>query len=399
MDLAFTAEERAFQQDVRSFLHDNLPDDIRDKVENGKEIEKDDFVRWQRILNDRGWLVPNWPVEYGGPGWTAAQKYIFATELGAIPAPRLIPFGTSMVGPVIYTFGNEDQKAYYLPRILNSEDWWCQGYSEPGAGSDLASLKTRAVRDGDHYVVNGSKTWTTLAQYADMMFCLVRTDPDVKPQQGISFLLIDMKSPGIEVRPIVTIDGGREINQVFLDDVRVPAENLIGEEGKGWTYAKFLLGHERLNIAGVPVSKRKIADLKDIARAEADGSGGALMDDMTFRRKLAETEIKLEALEYAELRMLAAESAGKAPGAEASLLKIRGTEVQQAITELTMEAVGYYANPYVAESFKAGWNEDPIGPDYAAPAAPVYFNWRKSSIYGGSNEIQRNIIAKMVLGL
>jgi alkylation response protein AidB-like acyl-CoA dehydrogenase len=399
MDLAFTAEERAFQEEVRSFLRDNLPDDIRSKVENGKEVEKDDYVRWQRILNDRGWLVPNWPEEYGGPGWTAAQKYIFATELGAIPAPRLIPFGTSMVGPVIYTFGNEEQKNYYLPRILTTEDWWCQGYSEPGAGSDLASLKTRAVRDGDHYVVNGSKTWTTLAQYADMMFCLVRTDPDVKPQQGISFLLIDMNSPGIEVHPIVTIDGGREINQVFLDDVRVPVENLIGEEGKGWTYAKFLLGHERLNIAGVPVSKRKIADLKDIARAEADGAGGALMDDMTFRRKLAETEIKLEALEYAELRMLAAESAGKAPGAEASLLKIRGTEVQQAITELTMEAVGYYANPYVADSFKAGWNEDPIGPDYAGPAAPVYFNWRKSSIYGGSNEIQRNIIAKMVLGL
>ncbi len=399
MDLAFTAEERAFQEDVRSFIRDNLPDDIRHKVETGKTVEKDDYVRWQRILNGRGWLVPNWPTEYGGPGWTAAQKYIFATELGASPSPRLIPFGTSMVGPVIYTFGNAEQKAHYLPRILSSEDWWCQGYSEPGAGSDLASLKTRAVRDGDHYVVNGSKTWTTLAQYADMMFCLVRTDSEVKPQQGISFILIDMNSPGIDVRPIVTIDGGREINTVFLDDVRVPAENLIGEEGKGWTYAKFLLGHERMNIAGVPTSKRKIADIKDIARAEADGAGGALMDDMTFRRKLAETEIKLQALEYAELRMLAAESAGKAPGAEASLLKIRGTEVQQAITELTMEAVGYYANPYVAESFQAGWNEDPIGPAYAGPAAPVYFNWRKSSIYGGSNEIQRNIIAKMVLGL
>ncbi len=399
MDLAFSDSDRAFRDEVRAFIRDNLPDDIRDKVENDLHLEKDDYVRWQRALAARGWLAPNWPVEFGGPGWTLTQRYIFQDELGAAPTPRIIPFGVSMVGPVIYTFGSDEQKRRYLPRILASEDFWCQGYSEPGAGSDLASLKTRAVRDGDHYVVNGGKTWTTMAHWADMMFCLVRTDPDVKPQEGISFLLIDMRSPGITIRPIVTIDGGAEINEVFFDDVRVPCTNLVGDEGKGWTYAKFLLGHERFGIAGVARSKRQLAGVKEIARAEAGDDGGPLIDDPAFRAKLAEVEIELTALEYTELRFLASEEAGRAPGPEASILKIRGTEIQQAITELVLEAVAYYANPFVPEALAAGWNEAPIGPPYAAAAAPIYFNWRKASIYGGSNEIQKNIIAKMVLGL
>jgi alkylation response protein AidB-like acyl-CoA dehydrogenase len=367
-------------------------------VENRLHLEKDDYVRWQKLLGAKGWIAPGWPEEYGGPGWSATQRYIFDDELDSAPTPRIIPFGTKMVAPVIYTFGNQAQKDHFLPRILNSDDWWCQGYSEPGSGSDLASLSTRAVRDGDHYVVNGTKTWTTLAQWADWIFCLVRTDTEVKQQEGISFLLIDMKSPGISVTPIITMDGGHEVNTVFFDDVRVPAENLVGEENKGWTYAKFLLGHERSNISGVASSKRGLARLKDIARAEQAGDGASLWEDETFRAKVAEVEIQLTALEYTELRMMFGNE-GRPPGPETSLLKIRGTDIQQALTELTMEAVGYYAMPFEPDALSAGWNEPPIGPDYAAPSAPIYFNWRKSSIYGGSNEIQRNIITKMVLGL
>ncbi len=398
MNLDFSDADLAFRDEVQSFFRDTIPADMRRKAEAGLKWKKDDYVTWQKILNSKGWLAPNWPVDHGGAGWTPTQRYIFEQEHGAAPTPRVIPFGTSMVGPVIIAFGDAAQKAHYLPRILSSEDFWCQGYSEPGAGSDLASLRTRAVRDGDHYVVNGQKTWTTTAQWADMIFCLVRTSTEGKAQEGISFLLIDMHTPGISVRPIVTMDGGQEVNDVFFEDVRVPTENLIGEENKGWTYAKFLLSHERSGIAAVGTSKRQIERLKAIAAAE-QSDGRPLIEDARFRDKIATVEIDLMALEYTELRALAAESKGKPPGPEASLLKIKGTEMQQAISELFLEAVGYYANPFIPEALEEGWNEEPVGPDYAAPLAPHYFNWRKASIYGGTNEIQKNIIAKMVLGL
>lgn len=398
MNIEFTDAELAFRDEVKSFLADNLPQEISDRVDGGMEMRREDFKRWHKILYEKGWVAPGWPTEYGGTGWTAIQRYIFDEECAAASAPRVMPFGVSMVGPVIYTFGNEAQKAHYLPRILSNEDWWCQGYSEPGSGSDLASLRTRAVRDGDHYVVNGQKTWTTTAHWAEWIFCLVRTSTDGKPQEGISFLLIDMKTPGVTVRPIITMDGGHEVNDVFFEDVRVPVENLIGEENKGWTYAKFLLSHERAGIADVGRSKKQIAHLKAIAKAE-QSNGKPLADDKRFRDKMSELEIDLMAVEFTELRALSRESSGKPPGPEANLLKIRGTEVQQRITELALEAVGYYANPYVPDALKDGWNEEPIGPEYAAPIAPKYFNWRKASIYGGSNEIQKGIIAKMVLGL
>ena len=303
-----------------------------------------------------------------------------------------------MVGPVIYTFGSPEQKARYLPRILSSEDWWCQGYSEPGSGSDLASLQTRAVREGDHYVVNGQKTWTTLAQHADMIFCLVRTSTTGKKQEGISFLLIDMHSPGITVRPIITLDGAHEVNEVWFEDVKVPVENLVGEEGRGWTYAKFLLSHERTNIAGVSRSKRELAFLKAIAAKESDG-GRPLIDNVRFRDKISRVEIDLMALEITVLRVLAAESAGKAPGPEASILKIKGTEIQQALSELMMEAVGPYALPYLPAQWSNHWLGERVGPEYAGPLAARYFNMRKVTIYGGSNEIQRNIISQAILGL
>jgi alkylation response protein AidB-like acyl-CoA dehydrogenase len=398
MDIEFSDAEQAFRDEVRSFLKDQLPPEISDRIEGGIEMRREDFTRWHKILYQHGWVAPGWPKEYGGTGWTPIQRYIFDEECAAAAAPRVMPFGVSMVGPVIYTFGNDAQKAHYLPRILSNQDWWCQGYSEPGSGSDLASLRTRAIRDGDHYVVNGQKTWTTTAHWADWIFCLVRTSTEGKQQEGISFLLIDMKTPGIEVRPIITMDGGHEVNDVFLEDVRVPVENLIGEENKGWTYAKFLLSHERAGIADVGSSKKQIARLKAIANAE-QSNGRPLAEDKRFRDKISELEIDLMAVEFTELRALSRESAGKPPGPEANLLKIRGTEVQQRITELALEAVGYYANPYVPDALKDGWNEDPIGPEYAAAIAPRYFNWRKASIYGGSNEIQKSIIAKMVLGL
>lgn len=398
MNIEFTDAELAFRDEVKSFLANNLPQEISDRVDGGMEMRREDYKRWHKILYEKGWVAPGWPTEYGGTGWTAIQRYIFDEECAAASAPRVMPFGVSMVGPVIYTFGNEAQKAHYLPRILSNEDWWCQGYSEPGSGSDLASLRTRAVRDGDHYVVNGQKTWTTTAHWAEWIFCLVRTSTDGKPQEGISFLLIDMKTPGVSVRPIITMDGGHEVNDVFFEDVRVPVENLIGEENKGWTYAKFLLSHERAGIADVGRSKKQIARLKAIAKAE-QANGKPLADDKRFRDKMSELEIDLMAVEFTELRALSRESSGKPPGPEANLLKIRGTEVQQRITELALEAVGYYANPYVPDALKDGWNEEPIGPEYAAPIAPKYFNWRKASIYGGSNEIQKGIIAKMVLGL
>ena len=333
MDLAFSAEEEAFRAEVRAFIADNYPADIRDKLALGVPPAKDDYVRWQRILYEKGWIAPSWPVEYGGTGWNAVQRYIFDEELYRAGCPRIIPFGLVMLGSVLLAFGSEAQKQTHLPRILDSSVWWCQGYSEPGSGSDLASLKCRAERDGDHYLVNGSKIWTTYAQWADWMFCLVRTSQEDRPQRGISFLLLDMKSPGVEVRPIVTVTGTADINEVFLRDVRVPVENRVGEEGQGWSIAKFLLGHERTTIAGVAASKKELQKLKEIAaREQADGK--PLIEDDAFRRRVAQVEIELLALEYTNLRVLSAEAAGQGPGPEASLLKIRGTEIQQAITEL-----------------------------------------------------------------
>ena len=399
MDLRYTEEQLAFRDEVRAFLKENLPEEIRARLIDGEKVCKEDLVFWSRVLNEKGWAVPHWPVAYGGTGWDPMKQYIFLEETQKWPAPQPLAFGVNMVGPVIATFGNEAQKAHYLPRIANLDDWWCQGFSEPGAGSDLASLKTRAVRDGDHYVVNGQKTWTTLAQYADWIFCLVRTDPEAKKQAGISFLLIDMKTPGVEVRPIQTIDGGVEVNEVFLTDVRVPVENLVGEENKGWDYAKFLLGNERTNIARVGMSKQRVARIRELAAIEMSG-GRPLLEDPRFMEKLTAVEIELKALELTQLRVIAADAkrgnTGK-PDPASSILKIKGSEIQQATTALLVQVMGPHALPYHQDELQ-GSNELPIEPDYAASAAPGYFNFRKVSIYGGSNEIQKNIIAKAVLG-
>lgn len=399
MNAEFTADELAFQKEVHEFMQNEFPASFKQKIDANIRLTKDETVQWQKILYKKGWAAPNWPVEYGGTGWTATQKYIFATEMGLVGAPEPVPFGMKMVAPVIMTYGSEEQKQRFLPDILQSNVWWCQGYSEPNAGSDLASLKTTAVRDGDHYVVNGSKTWNTYGQYADWIFCLVRTDNTVKKQEGISFLLIDMKTLGITLKPIVLLDGHPEVNEVFFDDVRVPAENLIGEENKGWTYAKVLLTHERTNIAGVPRGKRRLLALQRIAAATDDGFGGTMAANPVFRNKLANIEIELMALEYAELRTLAALSVGKAPGPESSILKIVGTELAQAMDELFVELAGYHCLPFLPEQFEEGYQGEHIGPGNAAASALTYFNNRKLSIFGGSNEIQRNIISKAVLGL
>jgi alkylation response protein AidB-like acyl-CoA dehydrogenase len=399
MDADFNAEDLAFRDEVRTFIAENYPEHLRAKQDEGDELEKEDFLAWHRVLAKQGWIAPAWPVEYGGTGWTATQRFIFSEEIARADCIRIMPFGVTMVGPVIYTFGTPEQKARFLPRILSGEDWWCQGYSEPGAGSDLASLRTKAERDGDDYIVNGQKTWTTMAQHADWGFFLVRTDlnPETKQQEGISFLLIDMKSPGIEVRPIITLGGEHEVNEVFLDNVRVPIANRVHEENKGWTCAKFLLAHERTGIAGVAGSKRGIERIKSIARSEMDGERPLLANPF-FRRKVSELEMDLTALEYTELRTLAGEAAGKGPGPESSVLKIKGSEIQQRITELALEAAGHYGAPYF-RGFGEGDNEHPIGPDWAHRTAPTYYNVRKTTIYGGSNEVQRGIIAKMVLGI
>jgi pimeloyl-CoA dehydrogenase large subunit len=399
MDLRFTPEENAFRDEVRAFMRTALPEPIRRKMADGRRIGKEDLVTWQRILNAKGWAVPHWPVAWGGTDWSQVQRYIFGEELQQAPAPDPLPFGCMMVGPVIIAFGSEAQKRRHLARIANLDDWWCQGFSEPGAGSDLASLKTAARRDGEHYVVNGQKTWTTMAQHADWIFCLVRTDAAAKKQQGISFLLIDMKMPGITVRPIQIIDGGYDVNEVFFDDVRVPVENRIGDENRGWDYAKFLLGNERTGIARIGASKARIRRLKEIAALKRVGDR-PLMEDERFRMKIAAIEVELKALEMTQLRVVAAERgrADKRPDPASSILKIKGTEIQQAISELLLEAVGPFGLPAEQDEID-GRNEPPIGPDWAGPVAPYYFNLRKVSIYGGSNEIQKNIIAKAILGL
>ncbi|MAT91175.1 MAG: pimeloyl-CoA dehydrogenase large subunit [Halioglobus sp.] len=392
MDTRLTDEELAFRDEVRTFLAEAWDDELKAKIADHTSM-KEGMIEWHHRLNARGWMAPNWPVEYGGTGWSVTQTFIWNSERAAAGAPEPVAFGVVMVASVIIAYGSEEQKQHYLPRILNSQDWWCQGYSEPGAGSDLASLKTRAERDGDEYVVSGSKIWTTYAQHADWIFCLVRTDSSGRKQEGISFLLIDMNSPGITVRPIETIDGFHHLNEVFFDNVRVPVANRIGEEGKGWTYAKSLLVHERLSIAEVADSKRALTELRELARQEVNG-GVSLLDDAQFAARLAQVEIELMALEYTELRALADIAEGKPPGPESSLLKLQGTEIQQTLQELRMDIAGYYSGTLQGDLSPAQ-----LGHAYADYAQKMYFRGRASSIYGGSNEVQKNITAKYALGL
>ncbi len=393
MDLSYNTEELAFRDEVRGWLRSNLPAELRQKVESYQELSKEDLLRWHRILADKGWVAPDWPKEWGGTDWTVTQRYIFEEECGFAATPPLVAFSLRMCAPVLLRFGTDAQKQRFLPRIYKGEDFWCQGYSEPGSGSDLASLKTKAVKDNGHYVVTGQKIWTTLAHYADWIFCLVRTDASKeKRQDGISFLLIDMKTPGITVRPIILMDGGHETNEVFFDDVRVPAENLVHEEGKGWTVAKYLLGYERMGTGRIGASKRELARLKELA-AHHTKNGKPILDDPRFRDRLTRVEVELMALEITNLRFLdQMRRSGKPPGADVSMLKIKGTEIQQAITELMMQAAGPLAQAYRPV--------DAMDFDhFTARLAPRYCNMRKATIYAGSNEIQRNIIAKATLGL
>ena len=401
MDLQFTPDELAFRAEIRQWVAENLPKDLSHKVFNSLRLSRDDMQRWAKILGAKGWLGYAWPKQFGGPGWNAVQKHLFEEECALAGAPRIIPFGPVMVAPVIMTFGTPAQHQRFLPGIASGEVWWSQGYSEPGSGSDLASLKTRAERKGDKYIVNGQKTWTTLGQYGEWIFCLVRTSAEGKPQTGISFLLIDMKSPGITVRPIITLDGEHEVNEVFFDNVVVPAENLIGEENKGWTYAKHLLSHERTNIADVNRSKRELERLKRIAKAEG------VWDDTRFRDEIAKLDVEVVALEMLVLRVLSAEKTGKNSLDIAGLLKIRGSEIQQRYSELMMLAAGPYSLPLIQEAMEAGWQGDaaagalggfPGGVVANAPLASTYFNMRKTTIYGGSNEVQRTIVSQVVLG-
>jgi alkylation response protein AidB-like acyl-CoA dehydrogenase len=393
MDLSYSAEELAFRDEVRDWLNANLPTDIRDKVVNYQHLSKDDFMRWHKILAAKGWSVPHWPVEWGGTGWDITQRYIYEEVFGLAGAPNLPPFGPAMCASVLHRFGTPAQKDRFLPRIRDGIDFWVQGYSEPGAGSDLAAVKTRAERQGDHYIVNGQKIWTTLGHYGDWIFCLVRTDSQAeKRQEGISFLLMDMTTPGITVRPLILMDGGHEVNEIFFDNVKVPVENLVFEENKGWTVAKYLLGHERMGSGSVGASKRELGALKDLAQREMK-NGQPLMQDPRFRDKLSRAEIELDALEITSMRFLdKMRRTGQPPGADVSMLKIRGTEVQQMITELMMQAVGPRAQPFKAI-------DNGSIDHFTSRLAPRYFNYRKASIYAGSNEIQRNIIAKMTLGL
>ena len=398
MDLSYSDEEKAFRAEVRAFLEEKLPKEMSDKIRKGEELGKDGQEQWHAILNAQGWLAPNWPKKFGGAEWNAVQRHIFEEEAAAAYAPRIVPFGLSMLAPVLQKFGSKEQQDYWLPRILSGEDWWCQGYSEPGAGSDLASLKTRAVREGDHYIVNGQKTWTTLGQHANMIFCLVRTNTEVKAQEGISFLLIDMNTPGITVRPIITLDGEHEVNEVFFEDVKVPAENLVGEENKGWTYAKYLLTYERTGLAGIGLSKAALTHLKQLASRRVK-NGKPLIQDPTFSQRIAQVEIDLMAAAISNLRIVASVEGGGVPGAESSMLKVRGTEIRQAINDLARRAIGPYAIPFVEEEMDQAYDGEFLSDPDAAPLAAHYFNNRKLSIFGGSNEIQKNIVSKMILGL
>jgi alkylation response protein AidB-like acyl-CoA dehydrogenase len=392
MDLNYSPEEMAFREKIRAWLHENLPADVRTKVVNHQELDKSDHVRWQKILARQGWAAPEWPQEWGGTNWTVVQRYIFEEECGYAGCPFRVPTGLLMCGPVLLRFGTDEQKRRFLPRIYNADEFWCQGYSEPGAGSDLASLKTSAVRTGDYYIVNGQKIWTTWAHWADWIFCLVRTDPRAeKRQQGISFLLMDMQTPGITVRPLMLMPEGHEVNEVFFDEVKVPVENLVHEENDGWTVAKYLLGYERLGTSDIGASKRELVQLKELASKQLK-NGKPLLDDARFHDKLSRVEVELMALEITQLRFLDQLRGGRTPGAEVSLLKITSTEIQQVLSELMVEAVGPFAQPF--QPVEAA-DFDQV----TANLAVRYCNYRKTSIYAGSNEIQRNIIAKMVLGL
>ena len=389
MDLNFSQEELAFRDEVRAFLRDHLPDAIRDRLRAGDHSKADsDIPRWQKILHDKGWGASAWPVEFGGTGWSKTRQYIFETECALSDAPGQLAFGIKMVAPVIMRFGSAEQQQRFLPGILDGSEWWCQGYSEPGSGSDLASLRMRADHDGDEYVLNGQKVWNTLGQFADWIFCLVRTDSTTKPQRGISFVLVDMKSHGITVRPTRLLDGSFEVNEIWFDNVRIPAANRIGEENEGWTYAKFLLGHERTNIAGIGGSQRELRRLKDMAH-EIRRNGRPLIEDAVFVDRIAQVEMELDALEITNLRVIFDAEKNHAPGPEASILKIRGTEIMQRISELQVEASGMDALSLVP-------HEGAVATD-APRAASAYLNLRKLTIYGGSNEIQRNIIAQMIL--
>ena len=410
MDLSFTPDEQAFKDQVRHFVQHEVPAALRAKVRDGQHLSKAEHEQWHALLHQRGWLASHWPREWGGPGWTPVQKFIFDHECALAYCPRTVPFGVNMLGPVLIKYGTEAQKRHWLPRILNGDDWWCQGYSEPGAGSDLAAVKTTAVKDasGEFYVVNGQKTWTTLCHHANMIFCLVRTDREAKKQEGISFLLIDMRSPGVEVRPIITLDGAHEVNEVFFTDVKVPVANLVGTEHQGWTCAKFLLTYERTNIAGVGFSVAALARVKAVASRVMKG-GRPLLDDPLFAARLARIEIDLRNMQTTNLRVIAAAADGGAPGAESSMLKIKGTEIRQELSALLRRALG----PQAMALWQHGAEES--GPDTggrpgANPmergtppeadfAAQQYFNNRKLSIFGGSNEVQKNIIAKLILGL
>ncbi|MEH6647064.1 acyl-CoA dehydrogenase family protein [Sulfitobacter sp.] len=398
MDLSYSDEEKAFRDEVRAFLEEKVTPEMQAKVRGKGELTKADMEHWHATLNDKGWLAPNWPKKFGGAEWNAVQKHIFEEEAAMVSAPRIVPFGLGMLAPVLQNFGSQEQNDYWLPRILSGEDWWCQGYSEPGAGSDLASLKTTAVKNeaGTHYVVNGQKSWTTLGQHANMIFCLVRTDKDVKQQEGISFLLIDMDTPGIEVRPIILLDGTPEVNEVWFTDVEVPVENLVGEENKGWTYAKFLLTHERTNIAGVGFSQAGLASVKRLAKSEMAG-GKPLIENPHFAARVAQVEIDLMAMSTTNMRIVSKAAAGQAPGVESSMLKVKGTIIRQEINDLARRAAGAYAMPFASEAVE-GSNEMLPDPLDAGPVAAKYFNNRKLSIFGGSNEIQRGIIAKVTMG-
>lgn len=396
MDLRESSEDLAFRAEVRAFVATRLPAAIRERVLGFAHLEREDYIAWQRILHARGWGAPGWPREYGGTGWSARQRAIFEEACFEGGAPRQMPFGLSMVGPVLMKFGTAAQRSRFLPRIVSNEDWWCQGYSEPGAGSDLASLKTRAERHGDAFVVTGQKTWTSFAHWANWIFCLVRTRTDGKPQAGISFLLIDMSSPGVRVKPIRTLDQGTDVNEVFLDEVVVPATNLVGEEHGGWTIAKYLLGHERTNIAGIGMCKRLLKRLKEVAAGELKG-GRSLLTDPPFRRRLSQLEIELLSHEWSLMRLISLEQAGRPIGAEASILKVRGAEIQQELGRLLMECAGPYALPYLPQALEPLFIGETAGGALRNALAAQYFDLRKVSIYGGTNEIQKNIIAQSVL--
>ena len=399
MDIAYRPESEAFREEIRAFCRDEVPEEFKRAVRHEGEIEGEDSRHWLRVLYRKGgWSAPGWSREMGGPGWSDEQQYVFERELALNDAPRVPLFGAGMIGPAIIEFGTREMQEQFLPAILKGEILWCQGYSEPNSGSDLASLQTSAERDGDHYILNGTKMWTSDGHHADWMFGLFRTDNSGKKQHGITVLLVDMKTPGIELRPILTFDGGHETNQTFFDDVRVPVANRLGDEHQGWTVAKYILGLERFGTAEVSRSQASLERLKRIARDESS-PGDRLIDEEDFADAIAQVELELRALELTEQRFLFGPGGPDAMGAEASMLKIRGTEVQQRITELTVEALGYYAQPFVPEQLSEGYNEEPVGPTPTGYAARSYCNMRKTSIYSGSNEIQKNIIAKAVLGL